>query len=130
VIERKTGLGLDAFFPEAEEKPEEKETPKSEAPSTGNRQAPRKSKPKATVTRRSTPKEPHPEQLVTNVESNSPPRRTAWLREDHLDRLEAIKIRDRKRLRTDPYKRVAVTTLIDEAIERYLDEMEKEVGVY
>ena len=125
MTERKTGLGLDAFFPKSDEKPEEKEIPKSEAPTTGKRQASRKSKSKAAVTKRSTPKEARPEQLVTNAEGNSPPRRTAWLREDHLDRLEAIKIRDRNRLRTDPDKRVAVTTLIDEAIELYLDEMEK-----
>jgi hypothetical protein len=125
VSERKTGLGLDAFFPKEEEaKPVKKETPESEAPASGKRKTARKSKPKTTESKRTQTKKLQSQRVVENAESNSPPRRTAWLREDHLDRLEVLKIRDRERLRTDPDKRVAVTTLIDEAIERYLSEME------
>ena len=61
--------------------------------------------------------EPEPKKTIV-------PRRTAWLREDHLDRLEILKRRERARLRDDPEKRAAVTSLIDEAIEKYLAEME------
>ncbi len=68
---------------------------------------------------RSKKDEPEPEPKKTLV-----PRRTAWLREDHLDRLEILKRRERARLRDDPEKRAAVTSLIDEAIEKYLAEME------
>lgn len=74
-----------------------------------------------TTRKRTQPKTPEVE-IVD--EKPSVPRRTAWLREDHLDRLEALKRREKDRLRADPEKRLAVTTLIDEAIEKYLEEME------
>lgn len=74
-----------------------------------------------TTKKRSRPKNAEPE---PELEKLPAPRRTAWLREDHLDRLEVLKRREKARLRDDPEKRVAVTSLIDEAIEQYLAEME------
>ncbi|MCI0396385.1 MAG: hypothetical protein L0332_24540 [Chloroflexi bacterium] len=107
--ERKTGLGIDAFFPatsQEEKAPEVKAPqPARTAPST-----PRLRKAAAPPAR----KEPAPE--------SGPPRRTAWLREDHLDRLELLKRKERRRLRQQ-YKRVSMTSLIDEAIEAYLQKM-------
>lgn len=105
---KKTGLGVDALFPPAEEEAGG-ETATSQTPPQP--QAEPKARPK---TQKATPKE-EPEKKL--------PRRTAWLREDHLQRLEALKLRDRGRLQQEG-KRVSLTTLIDEALERYLAEME------
>jgi hypothetical protein len=51
-------------------------------------------------------------------------RRPAWIRLDYLEKLDILKHRERGRLRREK-KRVARSTLIDEAIELYLTEMEK-----
>ena len=51
-------------------------------------------------------------------------RRTVWLLQDHLDRLEALKRDQRPRLRKAGL-RASVTTLIDEAITAYLKQHEK-----
>ena len=55
---------------------------------------------------------------------NSPARRTAWLREDHLERLELLKFKERQRLKQEG-KRVSLTSLIDEALEQYLAQKEQ-----
>ena len=103
---RKTGLGVDAFFPAetAKEPPRQKAT----ARQTRSSGAPKR----ARKTAAAKPKEePIPEE--------TPERRTAWLLEEHMLRLERLKIQERRRLKREK-KRVSMTTLIDEALEAYL----------
>ena len=103
---RKTGLGVDAFFPAETAK----EAPRQKAPARPTRTdgTPKRTR-KTAVTK---PKaEPIPEE--------APERRTAWLLEDHMLRLERLKIQERRRLKREK-KRVSMTTLIDEAMEAYL----------
>ena len=103
---RKTGLGVDAFFPVETAR----ETPRQKAPtrptSTGN--GPKRTRKTAAAKPKA---EPIPEE--------TPERRTAWLLEDHMLRLERLKIQERRRLKREK-KRVSMTTLIDEALEAYL----------
>ena len=122
MADKQTGLGVDALYGEtaAEQlEPSEAETPP--AP----KEQPAAQRKKTRKGARSTPK-PKVDSKVEEAQEKQPPlpRRTAWLREDHLDRLQTLKLREKNRLRDDPNKRLAVTTLIDEAIEKYLAEME------
>lgn len=103
---RKTGLGVDAFFPA--ETAREGTRQKSPARPTRTGSAPKRTR-KSTAAK---PKaEPIPEETLE--------RRTAWLLEDHMLRLERLKIQERRRLKREK-KRVSMTTLIDEALEAYL----------
>ena len=104
--ERKTGLGVDAFFQTEEPPPQRRTRPVRQQRQTSD--APKK---KTTRSKSRTQQEPEPAEQLE--------RRTAWLREDHLLRLEQLKIKERRRLKRQK-KRVSMTTLIDEALEAYL----------
>lgn len=118
MAKKRTGLGIDAFFPPLAEEPVEPKPAESKPSKKRSRSvSPTKKQPRA---KRGAQSQTSPRQ----DRDEGIPRRTAWLREDHLDRLEALKRKEKARLRADPNKRVAVSTLIDEAIERYLQEME------
>ena len=67
--------------------------------------------------RRTRPDDGKKEPLVE--EDSNPTRRTAWIREDHLERLELLKLKERQRLKGEG-KRASITALIDEALELYL----------
>lgn len=64
--------------------------------------------------RKATPKKKEPEPVA---------RQSTWILEGHFDRLDALKLKQKKRLKQQG-KRVSVTSLIDEAIEQYLKKME------
>jgi hypothetical protein len=116
VAKKRTGLGINAFFPPPEEEPIEPKPPVKRPRSVPpQKKAADQTKKKKATASQATRRKAREKEI---------PRRTAWLREDHLDRLEALKRKEKARLRADPNKRVAVSTLIDEAIERYLEEME------
>lgn len=116
MAKRRTGLGVEAFFPfeEAQERTFEGDTPSAKPPQEKRRS--------------SKPRTPHkrakPVERITTGRGETCERRPAWIRLDHLERLDALKHRERKRLRREA-KRASRSTLIDEAIERYLLEMEK-----
>jgi hypothetical protein len=118
VAKRKTGLGIDAFFPEAGNKESILEKKAPPPPKISLQERPRS--PKAEIPRKST----KPVRKAKSSGGDMNERRPAWIRLDHLERLDALKHRERKRLRREA-KRVSRSTLIDEAIERYLLEMEK-----
>ena len=105
--DRKTGLGVDAFF-QTEEPPQQRRT----RPVRQQRQT--SDAPKQKKTTRAKSRTQHEAEPAEQLE-----RRTAWLREDHLLRLEQLKIKERRRLKRQK-KRVSMTTLIDEALEAYL----------
>jgi len=97
-VANKTGLGLNALIPPKEA---QKETT-----------APVAAKPKA--------KRPQNEKAKPQAVPEEVERRTTWVREDYMVRLETLKLRERARLRKQG-KRVSVASLIDEALEQYLD---------
>ena len=117
MTKRNTGLGVEAFFPLEENKVSTREgklpSPIKPHPKKGIRSKPR------TRIGISTPSEKIEGGKETMIE-----RRPAWIRSDHLERLDALKHRERKRLHLEA-KRASRSTLIDEAIERYLLEMEE-----
>lgn len=78
-----------------------------------------KPKPKP-AKKRATPKKKEPE---PEAEAKPVPRQSTWILEDHFDRLDALKLRQKRRLKQEG-KRVSVTSLIDEAIDQYLEKME------
>jgi hypothetical protein len=138
---RKTGLGIEAFFPpEEEEKKEpevvvvEEQPALAEAPVKKQRRK-RKPKPKPEPkSEEEIEQETGDEKEVAEAAKEDagdeaqplprPKRRTAWLRSDHLDRLVLLKQKERARL-TKEYNRASVAYLIDEAIGSYLDEKDK-----
>jgi hypothetical protein len=122
VAKKNTGLGIDAFFPPLAEEPTEPTEVESKPSKKRSRPVSPKKKVASDRTQAKRVARSTASQRID--QEKGIPRRTAWLREDHLDRLEALKRKEKARLRADPNKRVAVSTLIDEAIERYLDEME------
>ncbi len=76
-------------------------------------------KPKKTRTRAKLKKnEPEPE-----AEAEPVARQSTWVTVDQFDRLDALKIRQKKRLKQEG-KRASVQSLIEEAIEQYLKKME------
>ena len=105
---RKTGVGVNALFPQTETVAT---APKKQTRTKTKRVVAKKKSQtsKAKVAKIEVPEE-------------TPERRTVWLREDHLERLEILKIRERSRLKSQG-RRASVTTLIDEAVERYLNDM-------
>jgi len=117
VVKQKTGLGVEAFFPNDENKEMTSEEIASSPaePKKVNRESNRPRVPG---------KNPKPNEKIKAGKEDMIERRPAWIRVDHLERLDALKHRERKRLRREA-KRVTRSTLIDEAIEHYLLEMEE-----
>jgi hypothetical protein len=105
---RETGVGVNALFPPTETAAT---APKKQTRTKTKRASAKK---KSRASNSTVAKVVVPEQI--------PERRTAWLREDHLERLEVLKIRERSRLKSQG-RRASITTLIDEAMERYLTHM-------
>jgi hypothetical protein len=119
MAKRKTGLGVDAFFPEEESEPNATAESKSSA-SQRSARGRRKTTQRKNSGISAKPASKNKEGQNQNIE-----RRPAWIRIDHLEKLDILKYRERKRLRREK-KRVARSTLIDEAIELYLAEKEKQ----
>lgn len=116
MAKRRTGLGVEAFFSyEGNKETTLEEKTSSAKPPQEKRTG---SKP------RSPRKSMKPVEKIKPGKGDMIERRPAWIRLDHLERLDALKHRERKRLRCEA-KRASRSTLIDEAIERYLLEMEK-----
>ena len=113
---RKGGVrGLDALLQNLEEKtpptqPEETQTKTRAQPKVKNASA--KKRP-----RRATSSKNNEKKKKEDV------RKQAWIKEDHLDRLEDLKRRERSRLQGEG-KRASRQALIDEALELYLSQME------
>ena len=119
MVKRKTGLGVDAFFPVEDEGI--KTT--IEQPSSTSAPPPRRRKSSTSLTRKTRSAAKKAIQSKSDPDENME-RRPAWIRLDHLEKLDILKHRERGRLRREK-KRVARSTLIDEAIDLYLAEMEK-----
>jgi hypothetical protein len=117
VAKRKTGLGVDAFFPEEEL---EIETTSKVKPSTSQRSPRRR---RNTNQGKKSGSNAKPTSKKQEDQDQTIERRPAWIRIDHLERLDILKHRERDRLRRER-KRVSRSTLIDEAIEQYLDRIE------
>ena len=115
MAKRKTGLGVDAFFPEEEL---EVKATSEEKPSASRRSSRRQ---RNTTQRKKSGSSVKP--ASKNKEDQTIERRPAWIRIDHLERLDILKHRERDRLRRER-KRVSRSTLIDEAIEQYLARIE------
>jgi hypothetical protein len=118
VAKRKTGLGVDAFFPEEEF---EVKTTSKVKPSASQRSPRRR---RNTIKSKSSGSGAKPETGSKIDQDERIERRPAWIRIDHLEKLDILKHRERRRLHREK-KRVARSTLIDEAIEFYLAQMEK-----
>lgn len=124
---KKTGLGIQAFFPEEETTPPATKRTRTKKKTQAKKAKP---KPKRAKAKRQTKK---PTQRKAAAASNKEKavkasRRPAWLQEDHLERLEIVKIWKRRQLRKQGKKEtVNLGTLLDEAIETYLTKVEKKV---
>lgn len=118
MTKRKTGLGVDAFFPEEDL---EIKTTHDKQPSA-SRTTPRRRT--STTKSKNSTSSAKPESETAKDQDEKIERRPAWIRLDHLARLDALKHLERKRLRREK-KRVSRSTLLDEAIDRYLAEKEK-----
>jgi hypothetical protein len=117
VAKRKTGLGVDAFFPE--EEIEDKAT-SEEKPSASQRPSRRR---RNTTQRKKSGSSTKAASKNKGDRDQPIERRPAWIRIDHLERLDILKHRERDRLRREK-KRVSRSSLIDEAIEQYLARIE------
>lgn len=125
MADKKTGLGVDALFPPAE--PQIKEEGPKQPAARSQPQQPKQPASKQSVSRKRPRKTGrlHKEQPVE--EEKSIVRRTTWIRQEHFERLELLKHKERARLH-DQKKRATVSVLIDEAIEKYLADKEGERG--
>jgi hypothetical protein len=123
VAKRKTGLGVDAFFPEEESEDRAAPVAKTSAAKRSPRQR------KNSIGRKDSGGSGKTVSERKEDKDQKIERRPAWIRIDHLEKLDILKHRERRRLRKEK-KRVSRSTLIDEAIERYLAEKEKQFQIY